>query len=172
MLPYCTPIRSERRLFAAWAATCALLASLLAVAWTAPAAGETLASASFQVVGSHLNGGGGVDLEAAAPGALVASAGVSIGQSPPLGSSPESSAGPWIHLPGFWPIAAISGGAGGIPGAVPAMSALGRWLLVGAFAVAALPVLRRRGESTEPEAGDRARPRGIFAARAGRAGRQ
>ena len=135
------------RCISAFSARCALIAHSLLVLSTAigladPAAGETLASASYQIVGSHLNGGGTIDLQAAAPGAQVASAGVSLGQSVPLGASSDPSSPGFAHGPGFW--RAVAAGREIFAPAVPVMSTPLRWLLAGALGLAALPALRRR----------------------------
>jgi hypothetical protein len=66
---------------------------------------EDLTSASFRLRGSTLSGGGEVALQSTAPSPTIGSAGATIGQSEPIGTSTGPTSGITLHA-GFWPIAA------------------------------------------------------------------
>ena len=70
---------------------------------------EDLTSTSYRLRGGTLSGGGEVDLQSTAPGSLIGSAGVTIGQPGPIGISTNPTSGITLHA-GFWPI--VAGGAG------------------------------------------------------------
>ena len=66
---------------------------------------EDLTSASFRLRGGTLSGGGEIALQSTAPTPTIGSAGVTIGQSEPIGISTGPTSGITLHA-GFWPIAA------------------------------------------------------------------
>jgi hypothetical protein len=70
---------------------------------------EDLTSASYRLHGGTLSGGGEVALQSTAPVPTIGSAGVTIGQSGPIGVSTGPTSGITLHA-GFWPI--VAGGAG------------------------------------------------------------
>jgi hypothetical protein len=83
--------------------TAALLSVLALFALQSSA--EDLTSASYRLRGGTLSGGGGVALQSTAPAPAIGSAGVTIGQSGPIGISTGPTSGITLHA-GFWPIAA------------------------------------------------------------------
>ena len=64
---------------------------------------EDLTSASYWLRGGTLSGGGEVDLQSTAPVPAIGSAGVTVGQSGPIGISTGPTSGITVHA-GFWPI--------------------------------------------------------------------
>jgi len=88
-------------------ATAAVLVALTLLPHESSA--EDLTSASYRLRGSTLSGGGEVDLQSTAPVPVIGSAGVTIGQSGPIGISTGPTSGITLHA-GFWPI--VAGGAG------------------------------------------------------------
>jgi hypothetical protein len=66
---------------------------------------EDLTSTSYRLRGGTLSGGGEADLQSTAPTPAIGSAGVTIGQSGPIGISTGPTTGITLHA-GFWPIAA------------------------------------------------------------------
>ena len=83
--------------------TAALLAALVLLPHES-SAGD-LTSANLRLRGGTLSGGGEVDLQSTAPTPEIGSAGVTIGQSGPIGISTGPTSGITLHA-GFWPIAA------------------------------------------------------------------
>jgi hypothetical protein len=70
---------------------------------------EDLTSASYRLRGGTLSGGGEVALRSTAPVPAIGSAGVTIGQSGPIGISTGPTSGITLHA-GFWPV--VTGGFG------------------------------------------------------------
>jgi hypothetical protein len=85
------------------------LAALVLAALAASAGATEMASASYRILGSHLNGGGHPALLSGAPVPSIGSAGTSIGQSEALGFSGGATTLRTL-APGFWPIV-----GGGLP---------------------------------------------------------
>ena len=85
------------------AATVVVIAALALVAHQSSA--EDLTSASYRLRGGTLSGGGEVALQSTAPTPTIGSAGVTIGQSGPIGTSTGPTSGITLHA-GFWPIVA------------------------------------------------------------------
>ena len=94
--------RETHRLALALAGAAALL--LLALLPRASNA-EDLTSTSYRLRGGTLSGGGDANLQSTNPTPAIGSAGVTIGQSGPIGISTGPTSGITLHA-GFWPIAA------------------------------------------------------------------
>ncbi len=84
----------------------AAAAALLASSFLSHASGaEDLTSTSYRLRGGTLSGGGEVALQSTAPTPAIGSAGVTIGQSGPIGISTGPTSGITLHA-GLWPIVA------------------------------------------------------------------
>ncbi len=100
-------IHPTRKLAPTLIATAAVLVALTLLSHESSA--EDLTSASYRLRGGTLSGGGEVGLQSTAPVPVIGSAGVTIGQSGPIGISTGPSSGITLHA-GFWPI--VASGAG------------------------------------------------------------